>query len=70
MQMPYKYNKLRGRIIEMYGSQDNFALKIGISKNSMSRKMNCKTGFSQRDISIWSNLLNICPNEYGEYFFT
>lgn len=68
--MPYTYNKLRGRIIEMYGSQDKFADQLNLSKNSMSKKMNCKVGFSQSDIVKWSTLLNISVDEYGEYFFT
>ncbi len=68
--MPYSYDKLRGRIIEMYGSQDKFADKLGISRNSVSKKMNCKTGFSQTDIVQWSLLLNVDIDEYGQYFFT
>ena len=36
--MSYTYNKLRGRIIEMYGTQGKFAEKLGISKNSVSKK--------------------------------
>lgn len=68
--MPYTYNKLRGKIVELYGSQDKFADKIQLSRNSVSKKMNCQVGFSQEDIVKWSMLLNIQPNEYGEYFFT
>ncbi|MCI8370915.1 MAG: DUF739 family protein [Lachnospiraceae bacterium] len=68
--MTYTYNKLRGRIVEMYGNQDAFAEKLGISRNSVSKKMNCKTGFSQSDIVKWSLLLNVKVDEYGEYFFT
>lgn len=67
--MNYKYNRLRGRIIEKYGSQEKFAETIGISSNSMSKKMNGRTGFSQRDIVKWSYLLDIKAPEYGEYFF-
>lgn len=33
--MPYTYNKLRGRIIEKYGTQSKFAEKLGVSKNSV-----------------------------------
>lgn len=68
--MPYNYRKLRGRIIEKFGSQDNFAKVIGISNNSLSKKLNCKTGFSQSDITNWSKLLEIDSSEYGAYFFT
>ncbi len=68
--MPYTYNKLKGRITELYGTQGNFAKKVGISKNSMSKKLKCKTEFSQKDIIQWSILLNLDKDEYGEYFFT
>lgn len=68
--MPYTYNKLRGRIVERYGTLGNFAEELGVSKNSVSKKMNCKTEFSQADIIQWSLLLNVQKDEYGEYFFT
>lgn len=68
--MPYTYNKLRGRIIEIYGTQGKFAKELKVSRNSVSKKMNCQTEFSQTDIIQWSMLLNIHKDEYGEYFFT
>ena len=68
--MPYTYNKLKGRITELYGTQGNFAKKVGISKNSRSKKLTCKTEFSRKDIIQWSILLNLNKDEYGEYFFT
>lgn len=68
--MPYTYNKLRGRIVELFGTQMNFAKKLGVSNNSVSKKMNCRTGFSQEDILQWSDLLSISKDEYGDYFFT
>lgn len=67
--MGYKYDKLRGRIIEKYGSQEKFAEILGISSNSMSKKMNGKTGFSQKDIVRWAELLDIDKPAYSEYFF-
>lgn len=68
--MHYSYDKLRGRIIEKYGSQEKFSEVIGISSNSMSKKMKGKTGFSQKDIVRWSELLDIEKGEISEYFFT
>ena len=68
--VPYSYNKLRGRIVETYGSQKEFAKVLGLSENSLSKKMNGKTGFSQEDIITWSNLLDIEPGDYNLYFFT
>ena len=47
--MQYNYKKLRGRIVEKYGSQKNFADILGVSENSVSKKMQGKTGFSQED---------------------
>ena len=67
--MAYTYNKLRGRIIEKYGSLGKFSKIIKLSMNSLSKKMNGKTGFSQDDIEKWANLLDIDCSEYGNYFF-
>lgn len=67
--MNYKYNKLRGRIIEMYGSQTKFANALDTTKISVSNRMTGKTGFSQEDIEKWSHLLEIDQSEYGAYFF-
>lgn len=68
--MPYQYKKLKGRIVEKYDSHKNFAKALGKSTNSVSRKLRCKTGFSQKDICEWSALLDIAEGEYNEYFFT
>ncbi len=68
--MSYSYNKLKGKIVELYGTQGNLAKKIGISKNSMSKKLTGKAEFSQSDIEKWAGLLNIERKDYGEFFFT
>ena len=68
--MPYTYNKLRGRIVEKYGSQYAFADKLGSSQVTVSRKLQCKTEFSQEDMNEWAGLLDIDLSEYGTYFFT
>lgn len=64
-----RYNKLRGKIIELFESQENFAKELGISKTSVSKKMNGKSGFSQKDIIKWAKLLEIDSKDYGTYFF-
>lgn len=69
MLQPYHYNKLRGRIVEKYGTQKAFAEVVGISKNSLSMKMAGKTQFSQKDMDLWANLLDISKDEYHSYFF-
>lgn len=65
----YRYDKLRGRIVEKYGSQKEFANAFGISENAFSLKMNCKTEFSQSDMDKIATLLDISLDEYGKYFF-
>lgn len=67
--MPYNYNKLRGRIIEIYGSQAKFASALGISYVTVSRKMNGNAGFSQKDMKKWGEMLQISETEFGAYFF-
>ena len=69
--MPFTYDKLRGRIVEKYGTQEKFAEAVGISTVTLSRKMSGKVGFSQRDIEDWAapDKLDISKNEYGVYFF-
>ena len=68
--MNYSYNKLIGRIIEKYGTRKKFAETIQMSENSLSLKLNGKTGFSQEDVKLWAELLDIDVSEYGSYFFT
>lgn len=63
------YQKLRGRIVEKYGTQGNFAKAVGLTEQSITAKMNGRTSFSQDDIKTWSSLLGIKLNEVGTYFF-
>lgn len=65
----YEYRKLIGRIVEKYGTRKEFAKALGISENSMSLKLNGKTGFSREDMVRWGELLDIDVNEFGAYFF-
>jgi plasmid maintenance system antidote protein VapI len=63
------YNKLRGRIVEIYGSQKRFASDICLSEQSVTAKLNGRSDFSQEDILRWSNSLNISKEEIGKFFF-
>lgn len=65
----FNYSKLRGRIVEKYGSINSFAKKAGISDVSMSKKLNNKAGISREEILKWSELLDIQAEDYGAYFF-
>lgn len=67
--MEYSYNKLRGKIVEKYGTQERFAEALGMTKQGLSLKMTGKTEFSQRDVTKWCDLLDISQDQIGEYFF-
>ena len=67
--MAFKYQKLRARIIEKYGTQGKFAEALGTSENTVSRKMNDSVSFSREDILKWAELLSIPSDSIGEYFF-
>ena len=69
--MAFDYSKLRGRIIEKFGSQAAFAIALGRPENTISRKLNGGIAISTQDIREWSeeDILNIPADQYHEYFF-
>lgn len=68
--MPYDYSKLKGKIKEKYGTQDNFAEKLGIGRVSLSKRLTGKLEFSQNEIKKSCQLLDIPPDKISKYFFT
>lgn len=68
--MTFNYNKLRGRIIEKFGTIEQFACTLGCTFEIVSKKLNNKSSFSQKNINDWINLLEIPVEEIGVYFFT
>lgn len=67
--MNYLYTKLKGRIVEKFGTRKAFCEILGLSENSMSLKLSGKTGFSQKEIIVWAEHLDIPTEEFGDYFF-
>lgn len=65
----FKYAELRGRIVAKYRTIEAFAKELDRSVVSVSRKLNCKSEFSQKDIILWSRLLEIPEADIGIYFF-
>lgn len=70
LRMPARHAKLKGRIVEKYGTQKEFASAIGQSENWISNKMNDISPFSKADMEKWANLLDIPQTEFYDYFFT
>lgn len=67
--MGINYNKLRGRIVEKYGSYTAFADAADLTKQTVSLKLNEKINFSQKDIAAWCELLDIPAEEIPLFFF-
>ncbi len=65
----YDYSKLRGRVIEKFKKIKNYAPALGISKTSLSNKLNNKVPFNQEEITRSVELLDIPYNEINLYFF-
>ena len=65
----FNYSKLRGRIIEKFGTQQAFAAELGISDCTISTKLNCHSYFTQPEIAKAINILDIDPSEVTSYFF-
>ena len=69
MDLDFQYSKLKGRIVEKYGTMEAFGKQLNISKTQLSKKMNGKAGFSQADIVKWSGLLDIELSDVGSFFY-
>lgn len=68
--MKFDYRRLKGRIKEMYGTQNEFAEVVGLSFVSISKKLNNLRQFKQSDIDKITEVLNIPKEEIPIYFFT
>ena len=67
--MAFNYSKLRGRIIEKFGTQGCFSKTLGVSERTLSLKLNNKIFFTQDEITKISELLSISSDEIQIYFF-
>lgn len=66
----YDTSKLRGRIIEKYGSLGNFAEVVNCSRSFLSLYMNGKKKLDQPRIDKWMDALSIERTDVYKYFFT
>ena len=66
----FDYSKLRGRIIEIFGNQKEFAKAMGMSPVSVSLKLCNRSFFNQEEIQKAVIILGIEPGDVAAYFFT
>lgn len=63
------YAKLRGKIREVYGTQEAFAAALGMNTVSLSQRLTGKLEWKTSDIAEACRLLDIPLKENAEYFF-
>lgn len=64
------YAKLRGKIREVFGRQDDFAKAIGINRVSLSQRLNGHLEWKTSEIAKACEVLGIPLEENASYFFT
>ena len=67
--MAYNYRKLLGRIREYGLTNRELAEKIGITKGTLSQKLNGRYPFTTKDIDLICGTLDIPAADIGTYFF-
>lgn len=65
----YDHSKLRGKIREKFGSEIEFAKRIGISQATLSAKLNNKVDLSRTEIINMQVALEISLDEFYSIFF-
>lgn len=68
--MDFNYSKLRGKIREVFNTQEAFADALEISTTSLSEKLNNKVQFSQKEIEKAVGFLKLDKEEIPAYFFS
>lgn len=66
----YDYSRLKGRIKQIFNTQEAFALAMGLSERSLSLKLSSARGWKQDQImkAIW--VLGLTEDDIQSYFFT
>ncbi|MBS1362757.1 MAG: DUF739 family protein [Bacilli bacterium] len=69
MKTNYDYSKLNGRIVEICGTQANYAKAINLSERSVSLKLNNLRAFTQPEIDATIIVLKLDASNICDYFF-
>lgn len=66
----FQYSKLKGKIVEIFGSQKKFAEAMGLSERTVSLKLQGTTPWTQPEMFKAVGLLKEPVHMIDEYFFT
>lgn len=62
-------SKLRGRIVEKYGTVERFSKAVKKNRSSVSYILNNKAKLDRRDIMLFCSALDIKGKDIVDYFF-
>lgn len=65
----FDYSKLRGRIVEKFGSVSAFSRHLGVLPQQINPKLLGQKGITTKDILEWCEALDIEVSDIGVYFF-
>ncbi|AAR87930.1 DUF739 family protein [Staphylococcus aureus] len=65
----FDFSLLNGKIVEVYSTQFNFAIALGVSERTLSLKLNNKVPWKTTDIIKACKLLGIPIKDVHKYFF-
>ena len=68
--MAKDFSKLKGLIVEKYGTRNAFCAALGKSPDWLSRRLNNQIQFDSDDMMQIIDLLGIDPQNIHVYFFT
>ena len=68
--MPFNYDKLKGRITEVFKNRNAFAEAMGWTARTTSLKLNNKAPWKQLEILMAVSVLKLSRDDIPEYFFT
>lgn len=66
----FDHSKLIGRIIEKFKTRQAFAEAMNMSASVLTSRLNGDTHFTDDEIALAIELLEIPPDEIKQYFFT
>lgn len=70
MEVPeINYDKLKGKIKEILGTQAKLAERLNVDETTISNKLNNNTYFTQKEILKICSILEINIKDVSEYFF-
>lgn len=63
-------SKLRGRIVEKFGTIENFSKAINKNRSTVSMILNDKAAIDRKDVMLFCSALNIERRDIVDYFFS